>query len=90
MPRITNKRIEEIAVALPISKFTKALLKDSYMSRLVAPIGPPRVRIYTGAKVRKLKAVLETRTKEIVLIKSGKVILKTCCRPEAPSIFAAS
>jgi hypothetical protein len=46
------------------------------MSKFVDPRGPPLVIMYTGANIRKLKAVLETRTKDVVLVKRGRVNLK--------------
>jgi hypothetical protein len=45
------------------------------MRRLVEPMGPPLVIIYTGAKLRKLKAVFATRTNDMVLVSNGRVIL---------------
>ena len=82
--------MDVMAEALPISAMTKALVYDSYMSRFVDPRGPPWVIMYTGANIKKLKAVLETSTKEVVLVSSGRVSLNNLCKPLAPSISAAS
>lgn len=87
---IIIKRIDVIAEALPMSAMTKALVYDSYMSKFVDPRGPPKVIMYTGANIRKLNAVLETRTKEVVLDNKGIVSPNIFCSPLAPSISAAS